>query len=129
LSEKVEWAKTSGKGRLHAFTTVYQPGHPAFRAETPYPYCSVDLDEGVRMATNVLGLTVEQLHDPLIIDMPVEAVFEEERGDYTIVQFRPTVDVDEWLAQVKEAWRAAGRTPPPVGPVIGFDRSAGARGR
>lgn len=133
MSDRIEWAKTGGKGRLHAFGTIYQPAHPAFRAETPYTYCAIDLDEGVRIASNVLGLTNEQMHDPLIIDMPVEVVFEERRTDrddeeWVIPQFRPTVDPEEFRNQARAAWEAAGRTPPPIGPIIGIDRSAGGRG-
>ena len=54
FSQKLEWAPVSGRGRVYTFTIVHQPAHPAFLAETPYTYAIVQLDEGVRVPTNIV---------------------------------------------------------------------------
>ena len=65
FSQSLEWQKVSGRGRLHSYTTVYQPGHPAFNDDAPYVFASVQLDEGGRMPTNIIGIA----HDQVKIDM------------------------------------------------------------
>jgi hypothetical protein len=81
----IEWVKVSGRGRLHAFTIVHQPAHPAFGEDAPYAYCVIQLDEGVRMISNVVDCSVDDLE----CDMPVEAVFDEVSPEWTLVKFKP----------------------------------------
>ena len=47
---------------------------PAFGAEAPYAIAIIELDEGVRMMTNIHG--IENTPENLVLDMPLE-VFEE----------------------------------------------------
>ncbi|MBI4498537.1 MAG: Zn-ribbon domain-containing OB-fold protein [Chloroflexi bacterium] len=80
-----EWRKVSGKGRVYTFTLVRQPGHPAFAEEVPYPYAIIQLDEGVRLISNVVGIDPLQLQ----CEQRVEVVFEEASPDVTLFKFRP----------------------------------------
>jgi uncharacterized protein len=81
----VEWVRASGRGRLHSYVINHLPG-PGYKDEVPYVIGIVELDEGPHVLSNIIG--VEPTPEALAIDMPLVAVWEE-RGDVTIVQFRP----------------------------------------
>lgn len=54
-SEHVEWAEASGRGTVHSFTIVHRAAFPEFQARTPYVVALIDLEEGPRMMTNIVG--------------------------------------------------------------------------
>lgn len=85
LGSAIDWVRVSGRGRLHSFTVIHQPAHPAFRDDVPYIYALVQLDEGPRMIANLVDCPVEQAH----VDMPVVAVFDDVTPEVTLVKFRP----------------------------------------
>jgi uncharacterized OB-fold protein len=74
FSKDVEWFQASGKGKLHTYMINHRPP-PSFEAEAPYAIAVVELDEGVRMMTNIHG--IENTPENLVLDMPLEVVFEE----------------------------------------------------
>lgn len=86
LTEDWEWAQASGKGRLYSFTVVRQPQNPAFQEDVPYPYAIVQLDEGVRMISNVVDVEVP---DGLEVDMRLEVTFDDVTDEWTLPKFRP----------------------------------------
>ena len=57
---------------------------PAYQDKTPYNVSLIDLDEGPRLISNVIGCK----HDEVKIGMPVEIVYDD-REEYTLPQFRP----------------------------------------
>jgi uncharacterized OB-fold protein len=75
----------SGRGRLHTYTVVYQPGNAAFRGDTPYIYAVVQLDEGPRMVSNIVQCEI----DAVRVDMPLEAIFDDVTPEWTLVKFKP----------------------------------------
>ena len=84
-SDRVDWIEASGRGTVHSFTVVHRAAFPEFQAQTPYVVALVDLEEGPRMMTNIVGdgaLDVE-------IGEPVTVTFEA-RGDEgaKVPQFR-----------------------------------------
>ena len=85
LSPDIEWAKVTGKGRVYAYTVVYQPNDPLFAEDAPYTYAVIQLDEGARMISNVIEIDPEKVE----IDMRVEAVFEDITDEWTLVKFKP----------------------------------------
>jgi len=85
LSDNVAWEKVSGRGKLYSFTVAHRPGGPAFQADVPYNIAIVELDEGVRMMSNI----VECNNEDLKVDMPVEAVFDDVTPEITLLRFRP----------------------------------------
>jgi uncharacterized OB-fold protein len=85
FSRELEWTSVSGRGRVYAFTVVHQPAHPGFQLDAPYTYAIIQLDEGVRMASNV----VECPPGEVKVDMPVVAVFDDVSPEWTLVKFRP----------------------------------------
>jgi uncharacterized OB-fold protein len=83
-SADVEWVEASGRGTVHTFTVIHQQGMPGWRDEVPYVAAIIDLEEGVRMTSNV----VECEPTDVRIDMPVEVTFVDE-GALVLPRFRP----------------------------------------
>lgn len=83
-STNIEWAKVSGKGSVYTYTVAYPPVHPAFADEVPYAIAIVELEEGVRMVTNVVDCKPEDIY----IGMSVEVVFDEVTDQVTLPRFR-----------------------------------------
>jgi uncharacterized protein len=85
-SEDVVWETASGRGRLHTWSVVHRNDLPPFRDRVPYVAAIVELDEGQRIATNLVDADA----DALRIDLPVEVVFvTDEEGGLTVPCFRP----------------------------------------
>ena len=85
LAEEHEWVPLSGRGKIYSFIIVHRPQHPAFFADAPYNVAIVELEEGIRLHTNV----VDCPNDELRIDLPVEVVFEKIDDEVTLPKFRP----------------------------------------
>ncbi len=85
LSMDLEWVPVSGKGRVHSYTVIYQPGLSAFREDAPYIYAIIQLEEGPRMASNLVECAI----DDAKIDMPVTAFYDDVTPEVTLVKFRP----------------------------------------
>ena len=85
LSDATEWVRASGRGTVYSFTVTYQNQAPGFREEVPYVLAIVELAEGVRLMTNVVGSSPETVR----IGLPVEVVFEDVTPEITLPKFRP----------------------------------------
>ena len=79
----VEWEtqEASGRGTVHSWILSYHPTEPD---EAPRIVALIDLEEGVRLVSNLQGLAVDDVKN----DMAVEAVFADVDG-VTLPQFRP----------------------------------------
>lgn len=64
LSRDVTWTDVSGKGLLYSVTEVHA-APTAFAGESPYCVCIVDLVEGIRLATRLLGPVSTPLDSPV----------------------------------------------------------------
>ena len=85
FSYDAEWTKVSGKGKLYSFTVSHRPASPQFQEDVPYNVAIIELEEGVRMMSNI----VECQNEDLNIDMPVEVVFDDVTPEITLPKFRP----------------------------------------
>jgi hypothetical protein len=85
LSSATEWVRASGRGQVYSFTVTHQNQAPGFRERVPYVLAYVELEEGVRLLTNVVDCDPDAVH----IGMPVVVVFEDVAPDTTLVKFRP----------------------------------------
>jgi uncharacterized OB-fold protein len=85
-SADVAWQVVSGAGRLISYVINYRPLPPADPAE-PQVIALVELDEGPRMLTNIVGVPAEPEHLPL--DGRVQVEFAP-RGDQALPVFRLT---------------------------------------
>lgn len=86
-SGELEWIKASGKAVLHTFSIVHQAPHPAFMSEVPYITAIVQLEEGPRMAANIVG--VEPDPNNIEIGMALQVVFTKVDENYTLPNFTP----------------------------------------
>jgi uncharacterized OB-fold protein len=84
LSREVEWAPVSGRGTIFSYAIMHQVYHPGFADEVPYAVVQVELEEGARMLTNVVGCPPAEL----TVGMPVEVVFEDRTPEVTLPKFR-----------------------------------------
>jgi uncharacterized OB-fold protein len=85
LSEHLEWFTASGKGKVYSYTVVRRAMHPAFRVDVPYVLAIVELDEGPRLTTNIVGVVPEEVR----VDMPVRAAYDDVTPDLTLLKFEP----------------------------------------
>ena len=85
-SNDLEWIKASGKGKLHTFAI---PQRPIMGIPGPFITAIVELAEGPRIATNVVG--VEPDPKNLRCDMEVEVVFDDLTDTIALPKFRPVV--------------------------------------
>ncbi|MEX0761577.1 MAG: Zn-ribbon domain-containing OB-fold protein [Dehalococcoidia bacterium] len=86
-SRDVGWLRATGRGTLYTFTIVHRPPHPGFADDLPYIAAIVELEEGPRVPTNVVG--VDPAPENLEIGMPVRAVFEKATDQVTLPKFTP----------------------------------------
>ncbi|HEY6645409.1 Zn-ribbon domain-containing OB-fold protein [Povalibacter sp.] len=84
-STDLRWIVCSGKAVVHSYTVCHVAPHPDFTDQLPLVIAIVDLEEGVRMTTNI----VECDSAAVRIGMAVEAVFDHVTAEATLVKFRP----------------------------------------
>jgi len=77
-----EWSPSSGKGTIHSWVTYQEAPHPGFKA--PYSVVLVELEEGVRLVSNLVDVKPEEI----TIGMPVEVVFDQVTDEIVLPKFR-----------------------------------------
>ena len=85
LSANFTFRDVSGRGKVFSFVTFHRVYRPAFAEEVPYVVALVELEEGPRLLTNILGVS----HEEVRCEMPVEVVFDDYDEDISIPKFRP----------------------------------------
>jgi uncharacterized OB-fold protein len=83
-SMRWQWKRSSGRGRVFTWTTTNVPLHPAFKGATPYAPVVVEMDEGVRIVSEL----VDTKPDDITIDMPVAVVFDAVTPEVTLPKFK-----------------------------------------
>lgn len=81
----LEWERVSGGGTVYSFITVHQRYHPAFGDNLPYNVSIIELDEGPRMVSNVIGI---ESHD-VTIGMRVQASPQALNDERSWLYFQP----------------------------------------
>jgi hypothetical protein len=84
LSHDTEYVRCSGRGRVYTFTVTHQNQAPGFREELPYVMAYVELDEGPRLLTNIVGTKPQETS----IGMPVAIEFEDVEEGMSLPKFR-----------------------------------------
>jgi uncharacterized OB-fold protein len=56
MSMRLSWRTSAGEGTVYTCTVIRQIGLPAFRERAPYAVAWIDLDEGFRIISNVVGV-------------------------------------------------------------------------
>lgn len=84
-SDQLSWIESSGEGVVHTFTVVRRATDPYFKGKEPYVVAVIELSEGPRVITNIVGCETSEVH----VDMPVTVTFEDAGEDLSIPLFRP----------------------------------------
>ncbi len=85
LSTDFTWMPMSGRGKVFSYVVYHRVYHPGFADEVPYTVALVELEEGPRMISNVIGIPP----DKVACDMPVQVVFEDIGEVATLPKFMP----------------------------------------
>lgn len=85
LGREADWVPVSGRGTVFTFNVMHQVYHPGFRDDVPYAVVLVELEEGPRMISRLVGCPPDQVE----IGMPVAVLFERVSDDVTLPKFRP----------------------------------------
>jgi uncharacterized protein len=85
LAADFTWTKTSGVGKVFSFVTYHRIYHPAFANDVPYVVALVELAEGPRLLTNIVGVAPEAVS----CDMPVKVVFDDCDESVSVPKFTP----------------------------------------
>lgn len=84
-SETWTWTATSGRGRVFSYVVYHRVYHPGFAEDVPYTVAVIELEEGPRMISNVIGIAP----DKVACDMNVEVEFQRITEDVTLPKFKP----------------------------------------
>jgi uncharacterized OB-fold protein len=84
-SAELEWHAATGRGMVYAVSVQYRPGTPQMKDRVPYAVALIDLDEGVRMMSNVLGCDAASVS----VGMAVHAAWEPLTDGRNLLIFEP----------------------------------------
>lgn len=82
---ETSWVTAEGDGTIVSFVTYRRSYHPAYADDLPYVVALIELVEGVRMVSNILGRKPEDVR----CGLPVTVEFEQ-RDEQAVPQFRVT---------------------------------------
>jgi len=85
-SSELAWERASGRAAIYSFTATYRTQARGFRDELPYVLAWVELDEGVQVMANIVGV-----RDPeqLRIGQAVRVTFEDVAPGLSLYKFTP----------------------------------------
>lgn len=84
-SDDVAWVPASGRATVYSYSTVYVNDLPPFGPQVPYVAAVVDLEEGPRMMTRLVGVEA----GPGLIGRTVQVEYEDLDGTLRMAVFRP----------------------------------------
>ncbi len=89
--QSTDWdtVESSGRGAVYSFVINHYPQIPSF--EYPLPVILVELEEGTRLVSNIVGVAP----DAIEIGMPVQVTFEDCGDGLVLPQFEPAGAVAE----------------------------------
>ena len=78
------WTRSSGRGRVFTWTVVRRPMHPAFANDAPYAPVVIEMEEGVRIVSQVIDCPPDELRKGMSVEVTFDAVMPE----VTLPKFR-----------------------------------------
>ena len=84
LSSRFQFSDVSGKGKIYSFVTYHRVYRPAFAQDVPYVVALIELDEGPRLLSNIIGVSP----DEVACEMKVEVVFDDYDEEISIPKFK-----------------------------------------
>jgi len=85
LGSNLSWKVSAGEGSIYTFSVIRQSYHPFFRTRVPYAIAWIDLDEGMRVLSNITGV-----EDPGELTIGQRVTVEwEDHEELSVPLFRP----------------------------------------
>jgi uncharacterized OB-fold protein len=84
-STETRWVVSRGKGRVYTFVVYHVAYHPGFENDLPYVVADVELEEGPRLVTNIVGCGPGDVK----CEMPVEVTWEDITEEFSLPKFKP----------------------------------------
>ena len=85
FGERLDWRKSSGRGVVSTFVVIHQKWFPAFADDIPYNVVQVELEEGPRLTSSLVGIENEDIE----VGLAVEVVFDDIDEEMALPRFRP----------------------------------------
>ena len=85
FSERFEWVPMSGRGKVASWVVFHKVYHPGFAKDVPYNVTLVELEEGPRLISSIVGIP----NDKIRMGMPLSVVFEDVADGVSLPKFRP----------------------------------------
>ena len=85
LAADFAWTAVSGVGKVFTFVVFHRVYHPAFAQDVPYVVALVELAEGPRLLSNIVGVSPEAVS----CDMRVKVVFDDVAEGVSVPKFTP----------------------------------------
>lgn len=79
------WDPVTGRGAVYTFVVFRHAYNDSWRERVPYTVAIVELDEGVMMIGDIIGIAPEQV----TVGMPVRVDFESQTPELTVPRFVP----------------------------------------
>ena len=86
LGTSLEWRESTGRGTVYAFSVQHRPANPFMADRVPYTVALVELEDGIRLMSNVIDVDPDQVE----IGMPVTVAWEPLSDGRNLPQFSPT---------------------------------------
>lgn len=85
LSPRLEWVPSTGRGTVCSHSTVFRAPTSAFQTDTPYVVAMVEVAEGVRLITQIVGCAADHVR----VVMAVSVTFEAMSPEISLPKFEP----------------------------------------
>ena len=86
LSDRFEWKAISGRGTVYSTIVFHQVYNRAFAGDVPYNVSLIQLEEGPRMFSNVVGVDPQEVK----VGDSVQVVFDPVTPEISIPRFERT---------------------------------------
>lgn len=83
-SLETQWNRISGKGEVYVSLVMHRSYGPGWEQDVPYNISLINLDEGIRMWSNVIGCPAEEVK----IGDRVEISYDDVTNEITLPKFR-----------------------------------------
>lgn len=99
LSQEFEWRELSGRGEMLSYIIIHRGYHPYWAARVPYNVAFIQLDEGLRMFSNIIGTP----NDKLEVGQRVTVAYEQRDEDLVVPVFEVVAEPDKPSASTRRA--------------------------
>ena len=89
LSSDIEHFVASGLGQIYTFTVTQQNNALPFRDAGPYVLAYVQLEEGPRLLTHIVGCATADVHIGMAVKVDFQVQARDDGEQFAVARFRP----------------------------------------